>query len=278
MRRALPWLPVGLLIAGAALGMGIGIANQPSASAQAQISQITSTTEGAGSAHFIITTVTTSTNPELRSTSVESGEISFETGDMEFSVHYSSANSKATNGSGSGASDTRVRVTHRSLFLYQRLTMPGSGGTFWAKDRISTGSPERAEVLNSFGPFSDLQVPGAVKIVQFEDLGQHIGHGEGATEFHFSTSTCQSTTNGITQRVSSAPTTFWVDSHGHLIQAVATQTVVVHSSPKHGDRNNRLHTTITVHLSDLGAPVKVAAPTDVHGAMSIFFATSKCTG
>ena len=122
MRRALPWLLVGLVAAGAGLGMGIGIANQPSASAQAQISQIISTTEGAGTAHFIISTVTTSPNPELRSTSVESGEISFETGDMEFSVHYSSANSKATNGSGSGASDTRVIVTHRSLFLYQKLT------------------------------------------------------------------------------------------------------------------------------------------------------------
>ena len=276
MRRALPWLLVGLVVAGAGLGMAIGIANQPSPSAQAQISQIARTTRDAGTAHFIITTVTTSPNPEFRSTSVESGEISFETGDMEFSVHYSSANSKAT--SGSGASDTRVIVTHRSLFLYQTLTTPGSGGTFWAKDTISTGSPERAEVLNSFGPFGDLEVPGAVKIVQFEDLGQHILHGEGATEFHFGTSTCHSTTNGVTQRVSSAPTTFWVDSHGRLIQAVATQTVVVYSSPKHGDLNNRLHTTVTVHLSDLGAPVKVAAPTDVHGAMSILFASSKCTG
>jgi len=197
---------------------------------------------------------------------------------MEFSVHYLSANSKATNGSGSGASDTRVIVTHRYLFLYQTLTTPGLGGTSWAKDTISTGSPERAEVLNSFGPFGDLEVPGAVKIVQFADLGQHILHGEGATEFHFSTSTCQSTTNGVTQRVSAAPTTLWVDSHGRLIQAVATQTVVVHSPPKHGDLNNRLHTTVTVHLSDLGAPVKVAAPTGVNGAMSILFASSKCTG
>lgn len=278
MRRALPWLLVGLVAAGVGLGMVMGIANQPTVSAQAQISQITATTEGAGTAHFAITTVTTSPNPKLRSTSVESGEISFETGDMEFSVHYSSANSKATNGSGPGASDTRVIVAHRSLFLYQTLTTPGLGNTSWAKNTILTGSPKRADVLNSFGPFGVLQVPDAVKIVQFEDLGEHILHGEGATEFHFSTSTCQSRTNGVSQRVSAAPTTLWVDRHGRLIQAVATQTLVVHSPHKSGNLDSRLTVTVNVHLFDYGAPVNVKAPTGVNGTMSIFFASSKCTG
>jgi hypothetical protein len=264
--------------AGAGLGMGIGIANQSPVSAQAQISQIIRSTEAASTAHLVITTVTTSPNPELRSTSVESGEINFTTGDAEFSVHYTSANLKASNGSGSGASDTRLIVTHRSLLLYQMLTNFGAGGISWAKDTISTGSPEHAEVLNSFGPFGALQVPHAVKVVQFEDLGRHDVHGEVATEFHFSTSTCKSTMNGVTQRVSSAPTTLWVDSYGRLIQVAVTQTVVVHSRPKAGGLDNRLTFTVTVHLFDFGAPVNVTAPSDAHGAMSVLFASSKCTG
>ena len=44
--------------------MGIGIATQPSASAQAQITQIISTTEGAGMAHFIFSIVMTSCNAQ----------------------------------------------------------------------------------------------------------------------------------------------------------------------------------------------------------------------
>jgi hypothetical protein len=219
--------------------------------------------------------VSTSTNPENRYSYIESGEISFRTGDMEFSVP---AIPTAGNGSGSGASDTRLIVTRRSLFVYQSLTDPGSKGVSWAEDIISTRSSEQAEVLNSFGPFGALQVPDAIKVVQYEDLGHDIVHGEVATEYHFSTSTCQSTTNGVTQRVSSAPTTLWVDSHGRLIQAVATQTVAVHSPHRSGNLNSRLTVTVTIHLFDFGAAVKVRAPTGATGAMSFFFARSKCTG
>jgi hypothetical protein len=254
--------------------MGIGIAGQ-SPSAQAQISQIVRMTEYAGTAHFVVSIVTTSPNPENRSSYIESGEISFKTGDMSFSVPPIPT---ARSGSGSGGSETRIIVTRRSLLVYQSLTDPGSKGVSWNKDTISTGSPARAEVLNSFGPFGDLQVPDAVKVVQFEDLGQHIVHGEGATEYHFSTSTCESTTNGVTQHVSSAPTTLWVDNLGRLIHGVATQTVAVHSPHKSGTLNSRLTVTVTVHLFDFGAPVNVKAPTGATGTMSIFFASSKCTG
>ncbi len=273
MRRAPPWALVGLLVVGAGLGMGIGIANQSPVPAQAQISQIINTTEDAGTAHFILSTVSTSTNPQSRFSYVESGEISFQTGDIEFSVPAIPA---ASGGSGSGASDTRIIVTRRSLFVYQSLTDPGSGGTTWAKDTISTRSSEHAEVLNSFSPFGDLQFPDAIKVVQFADLGHAIVHGEGATKFHFSTSTCQSTTNGVTQRVSSAPTTLWVDSHGRLVEASATQTVAFHSPHKAADPSGRSTTTVTVHLFDFGAPVNVKAPSGANGTMTFFIDSGKC--
>jgi hypothetical protein len=61
VRRALPWLLVGLVLAGAGIGMGIGIANQSSVSAQAR-------TEGASTATGGICNGTSNASPPTTST------------------------------------------------------------------------------------------------------------------------------------------------------------------------------------------------------------------
>ena len=66
----LPWALVGLVTVAGLVGALVGATNQPSASAQLSLSAIDAATRAAGTARFTYSAITTSTNPLLRSTSV----------------------------------------------------------------------------------------------------------------------------------------------------------------------------------------------------------------
>jgi hypothetical protein len=81
MRRALPWVTVGLLVLGVGAGTGLGIAGQaatPGAlTATQQISRIVAATRAAQTARFSYSSTTASTNRLLRRSTRGSGEVNF---------------------------------------------------------------------------------------------------------------------------------------------------------------------------------------------------------
>src|SRR5580692_5545834 len=81
MRRALPWVTVGLLVMGVGAGVGLGIAEQtPSPApltATGQILRIVAATRQAGTARFTYSSINSSTNRLLRGSSTGSGAINF---------------------------------------------------------------------------------------------------------------------------------------------------------------------------------------------------------
>ena len=81
MRRALPWLTVGLLVLGVSAGAGLGISGQSSTpvtpSATQQIDRIVAATLRAQTARFTYSDTTASSNRLLRSTDEGSGQIDF---------------------------------------------------------------------------------------------------------------------------------------------------------------------------------------------------------
>ena len=100
VRRAAPWLLVGLVLLGAGLGSGLGLSMQPvmSANSRALVVRILATTRRAGSARFTFTAVTRSSNRFLRSTTTGSGVIDFNANAMQATtttrnVHFESTDS-----------------------------------------------------------------------------------------------------------------------------------------------------------------------------------------
>jgi hypothetical protein len=160
----------------------------------------------------------------------------------------------------------RIIITGRTLYVYEpNLPAFGSVGSTtgpvtssWRKESLSSSSHN--SFLSSFGPMALLQIPASSKALQFEDLGPSMVRGENTTEYQFGVSACQSTTNGITQNYSSAPTTLWIDTRGRFVQGTTAQTVVIRTPKQSGNRTDRLTTSSTVHLFDFDVPVNITAP------------------
>lgn len=263
--------------------MGIGLANQPP-SAQAQISQIARRTEKAGTARFTISTRTTSSTPGAGSTSIESGEISFKTDSISFTVHYPALK----DGSATAGLPPTLRIigVGRILYVYQP-NLPSLGsvgattgpvGSFWGKDSLSTAAHERTDIFSTFGPMGLVQIPSSTQVPQIEDLGNRTVGDETTTEYQYGVSTCQSTSNGATQYLLSTPTTLWVDSHDRLVEGETAETVVVRNPKQSGTHTDRLTTSETVRLYDFGKPVNITAPMNATAGTEIGFATDRCIG
>jgi hypothetical protein len=264
VRRALPWLLVGLVAVGAGLGMGIGIAGQ-SPSAQAQIAQIVRTTDNAGTARFTLSAVVIDPG-RIRTEIVASGEMNFKTDSVSMTLQYPSADPHTNKAGASALFEVRMIETGGYQYVYlPSVSASGSSGTTtgpithsWQKVPLSSGSRNGSGIVNS--PMGLLGLPGSTQVLQ--DLGPSMVGGKEATEYEMGPSTCQSTANGLTQSYSSAPTTLWVDGHGRLIQGEATQTEVVQppKASEVGRTTFRSTDTETVRLFDFGTPESITAP------------------
>ena len=269
MRRALPWLLVGLVAVGVGIGMGIGIAGQ-SPTAQAQISQIVQTTDNAGTARFTMSVVVIDPG-HIRTDIDASGEINFKTDSVSMILRYPSAHKHANKADAPALSEVKMIETGNYQYLYvPSVSAPGSSLTTtgpitdsWQKVPLSTGSGNGTGTADS--PFSLVGLPGSLGVLQ--DVGPSTVNGQEATEYETGPSTCQSTASGLTQSYSSAPTILWVDGHGRLIQGKTTQTVVIHppkglGSGKNSAGANTVESTdsATVRFFDFGTPVNITPP------------------
>jgi hypothetical protein len=277
VRRALPWALVGLVGAGTALGAGVGLGMQgvPTLS---RLSQVLHATESAGTARFTVTERTTSTSPGLRSDFSESGEINFETGDFDVTTIDPSSGSRAGSAGGSERSEMRIIATQHSLRVFEKGAGIGSFGSRWAKDNLSPGPQEKAELYRSFGPFAGLDVSGSSRLTRLENVGPLDLRDDATTEYRLRQATCQSKTTGGSFRVSSTPTSIWVDSEGRWVQGESTVTIRARTSTRSGTTNSRSTTTITDRLFDFGTRVNVTVPVSENSGLALFFDDGKCLG
>jgi hypothetical protein len=82
MRRLVPWALLGLLTVGAAAGIALGVANQPGQTPAQWVATAFAATTRAGTARFVYNKVTSSSNPNLRSSLSGFGVVDFTRGDV----------------------------------------------------------------------------------------------------------------------------------------------------------------------------------------------------
>ena len=86
MRRFVPWALLGLLTVGAAAGIALGVANQGGPTAEQWVAHAYATTDRAGTARFTALQVTSSRNPELRSSVSTTGVLDFTRGALHMTM------------------------------------------------------------------------------------------------------------------------------------------------------------------------------------------------
>ncbi len=281
MRRALPWVTVGLLVLGVGAGVGLGIAGQtttPGAlTATGQISRIVAATRGAGTARFSYSSSSDSTNRLLRGSTRGTGVVNFADDAMRTVERDQSIGS-----SGTSAATAKPVAQHNVMdeiwigrteyFRFApdnelvSLHAPWVKGATWPKDLFGP-----LGALEQIGPLGELALSESVPGLRLLDAGSGRVRGIEATQYRIVVPTCGTSapSGGITE--SMAPLQLWVDGHGRLVQARMTTTEVIAKNarieqqlPGGGLPPGRITNVSTIDLGDFGAPVTITAPTVVH--------------
>jgi hypothetical protein len=276
MRRALPWLTVGLLVLGLGAGTGLGIAGQtatPSAlTATRQISLIVAATRGARTARFSYVDLTTSPNRLLRSSDRGSGQIDFradtmQTAERDRSISYSGTSASTTKAVAQDLEmdDVWIGRTQYLRFSPQTslsLPSPWIKGTTWPK-----GSFGPLGTLGQVGPIGDLGEDESMPGFRVEEVGTGMVHGVETTQYQVVVPLCgrSAPPDGITS--SMAPLQLWVDSQGRLVQARQSTTEDITKKARLGQQltgvsfpTGRITAVSTIDLDDFGAPAAITAP------------------
>ena len=296
MRRALPWLTVGLLVVGLGVGTGLGIAGQTSTplalTATAQISRIVAATRSARTARFTYSDSTASPNPLLRQADRGSGAVDFGADTMQ-----TVERDRSTGYSGTSATTTKV-VTQdvetdnvwigRTRFIRFRpetnlaLDLPWMKEAAWPK-----GSFGPLGALGQIGPLGELEGDESIPGLRVEDAGAAVVHGAETTRYRLVVPLCGTSAprDGIAQSI--APLQLWVDGRGRLVQArlsstedITTQAHLGDVIPGQGFLTGRATTVSTIDLNDFGAPTTIVAPQvrNTNGGGESGFATMELKG
>jgi hypothetical protein len=291
MRRALPWVTVGLLVLGVGAGAGLGLAGQTPTpappTATAQISRMVAATRQAGTARFTYSSTSISTNRLLRSAARGSGEVDFgaatlETTERNRSIGFSGPTVSTER---PVAQDTVIDQVWIGRTDYIRLELDDSDSpspwmkeSTWPKDSFGW-----LGALQQVGPLGALSLDEGVPGLRVEDAGSGTVHGAQTTEYQLVVPTCVASTrrDGISE--STGPLQLWVDGHGRLVQARQSITEDIGKDADVGDAlpgqdqpAGRVTTVSIIDLGHFGAPVAIAAPPMVitHGSGEIGFAVS----
>jgi hypothetical protein len=274
MRRALPWVTVGLLILGVGAGAGLGVAGQTPApaalTATRQISLIVAATRRAQTARFTYSSSDASANRLLRGSTRGSGEVNFgadtmQTVERDRSVGYSgtSATTEKPVVQDNVMDDMWIGRTEYTRFVFDNdPDSPWVKGPTWPKD---TFGPIGA--LQEVGPLGELSLDQGVPGLRVEDAGSGTVHGVETTEYRLVVPTCGASTpsDGISE--STEPLQLWVDGHGRLVQArqsitedIAKNAYLGAAFAGKGFPAGRVTNVSIIDLGDFGAPAAIAAP------------------
>ena len=293
MRRALPWVTVGLLMVGVGAGVGLGVAGQTPApvppTATTQIAGIVSATRQAGTARFSYSDSSTSPNRLLRQSDRGSGEIDFgndtmSTVERDRSTGFTGTSTATTKAVAQDVVMNEVWIGRTEYTRFRPetslgLDTPWLKGATWPKDSFGP-----LGALGQIGPLGELALDESVPGFRVEDAGAGRVHGTEATRYRVVVPQCGASApqDGITE--SMAPLELWVESGDRLVQARLSTTEDITKDAHLGDLaagqgllTGRVSTVSTIDLGDFGAPAAIAAPqvVNAHASQSFGFVTLK---
>jgi hypothetical protein len=279
MRRFVPWALLGLLTVGAAAGVALGLANQPSQTPEQFVADALSATARAGTLHFEIREVVTSSNRELRSSSTTSGVVDLTRGDpREDVVMRTTFPVLLPGGLGSPAppiETVRSLTIGRSLYL----GVTYGGMVHWTKETLDRAAAPLLDLPVFTTGISELTA------ASVQDLGPDLLWGRPTTKYAVTVAppACLGTKSPIADALFQNPGTVWIDSAGRIVQERSVFRESFAPSPSHGHQSGSGSTTTrsggvvsvlpiespvgtsttvtTVRFTDFGAPVSIEAPT-----------------
>ena len=291
MRRALPWVTVGLLILGVGAGAGLGISGQTPTqgplTATGQISRIVAATRQARTARFTYSSTNTSTNRLLRGSTRGSGEVNFArdvmgTAERDRSIGFSgtSAATEKPVVQDDVMDDVWIgRTEYTRIEFDDNPDSPWLKGPTWPKDSFGP-----LGALQMVGPLGELSLDEGVPGLRVEDAGPGTVHGVETTEYRIVVPTCGASTPSDGLSESTGALKLWVDGHGRLVQARQSITEDIAKNAHLGDvlageglPVGRVTSVSIIDLGDFGAPTAIAAPPVVitHASEGGGFITAK---
>jgi hypothetical protein len=274
MRRALPWVTVGLLILGVGAGAGLGIAGQSPTpgplTATGQISRIVAATRQARTARFTYSSNNTSTNRLLRGSTRGSGEVNFSrhvmrTVERDRSIGFSGTSAATEK---PVVQDNDMEDVWIGRTQYTRIEFdndphsPWLKGPTWPKDSFGP-----LGALGFVDPLGQLSADEGVPGLRIEAAGSATVHGVETTQYRLVMPTCGASTrsDGLTESI--APLQLWVDGHGRLVQARESITEDIAKDAHLGTAfagedfpTGRVTSVGIIDLGHFGAPAAIAAP------------------
>lgn len=258
VRRAVPWVLVGLLLAGAGAGAELGtVMGAGPTSAAALLPRILAATRASGSARFSFRSQTDSANPQLRSTSSGAGVVDFASGALSSQVTERATGSSSTNGGPVVVQTELETIREVDVGSARYLSFEPEGAP-----SASLSSWVRLEVPRSFevSPLLDVLERGT-EFGLFPRAAEMAERAVGTATLEGSTTTwyvfdpvaacqLQGPAESVHQRL--GPFEIWVDGRDRLVQARTTVTSVLPTGTA--------RTTATVALHDFGAPAHIAPP------------------
>jgi hypothetical protein len=274
MRRALPWVTVGLLVLGVGAGVGLGIAGHtptpPPLTATGQISRMVATTRQAGTARFTYSTNSTSTNRLLRGSTRGNGEVDFgeatlETTERDRSIGFSGTSAATEK---PVAQDNVVDQVLIGRTEYTRLEFDDDSDSPWTKGPTwPKGTFGSLGALEDVGPIGALSLDEGVRGLLVEDAGSGPVHGVETTEYRLVVPTCGTSTPSDGFSESTGPLQLWVDGRGRLVQARQSITEDIAKNAHLGAAfagggfpAGRVTIVSVIDLGHFGARVAIAAP------------------
>jgi hypothetical protein len=293
MRRALPWVLVGLvgLVTAAAAALGAAAApGTPTVTPAQWVAGVLATTAQAGTAHFTYDQVTTSPNPELRGRRHGGGVVDFSRGnvqvqEIDYQVEFESGPSGPMHPVASSTTQEQISV---GSVTYERFFPTGLGGQLTIRSfgfrKVPFARASRADLGLSFALGANAALAGldgSRPVVAVRDLGTTTVDGQRSTAYLVQTAppTVCPAARKAAQVATQGPPLLWVDGEGRLLQVRSTWRFsgllppAARRLPAFAQfPTGPVATTATLTFSAFGAPVHIAAPPP--GAMAPGYGSS----
>jgi len=283
VRRLVPWALVVLVAVAGLVGALVGVASQPSASGQLNLSEIIAATRAAGTARFTYSAITSSSNPLLRSTSYGKGTVDFTTQSVS-TVEYDRQTSLTASGDSSPQSTTQTTIASQIVIGGTSYNSFNTVGLEFDNSWIrSNNDPVTRSasfgVLGDVSPIAELASDVATPGARSELLGSATLGTTLTTRYRLLVPTCNTEDAGA-PRVVVSPTDLCIDDHGRLVQARSVVQITLPKSfpvPKNFPAYKTLEpgrfagtSTIasTIRLFDFGGRVAISAPTSLDTGVS----------
>ncbi len=261
MRRLVPWALVVLVGVAGVIGAFLGLASQPSMpSVQPSLAVIVATTRSEGTARFTYSSITSSSNPFLRSRSAGRGAVDFRTNSMT-TVERDRETQISHDGNGPSRRITQTLVNDQIFIgrrFYTQLDIVSSHlPNRWIKGNFPRGSFGLLGVLDEVGPVGVLDGGLSAHGTRIELVGHETLGGAAVTKYRVVVPACTTSTRATGPREVMGPTDVWLDGEGRLVQ-VRDVMHITDSAEALTDGGSTINNTI--RLSDFGAPVTIATP------------------